>query len=132
MRFSVLLSLSFSTLFLSLAVAGTSYAGALPTDFSKLDSNNDSRVSFPEYKLYADSAGISATEAAQDFVRAAQGDAVLTEDELNLALLSKGKAYAIAPGTTPVTAIPLGPQPLTEVQDVKEEPIYGYETIPQE
>ncbi len=132
MRLSVFLSLSIPTLILAGAVTGTAFAGDLPTDFSKVDGNNDGQVSFSEYKTYADSAGLSTTEAAQDFVRAAQGDAVLTEDELTLALSVKEQAYALQSGTPPSAAIPLGPQPLTEVLNVEEEPIYGYETIPQE
>lgn len=130
MRFSVFFLNSIICLGVTGAFAGTAFAGALPTEFSKLDKNDDNQVSFAEYKLYAERAGVSQTEAAQDFVRAAQGDAILTEDELSLALLMEGKAYALKPGTRPDSLAPLGPQPLSEVQDVKEEPIYGYESIP--
>ena len=132
MRFSVCVFASLFSLSLSVMFTGSASAGALPTEFAKLDKNGDYQVSFAEYKLYADSAGVSPTEAAQDFVRAAQGDAVLTEDELKLALLMEGKAYALKPGTLPNSVIPLGPQPLSDVQDVEEEPIYGYEAIPAE
>ena len=97
----------------SLTLTGTALAGDLPKDFSDLDTNSDSRVNFSEYQAYARAQGVSATEAAQDFVRAAQGDAVLTEDELNLALLMEGQAYALKPKNTPKAAIPLGPQPLS-------------------
>jgi|GEM_PF-6925365 len=113
-----------------LALAAPVLAGDLPTDFAALDTNSDGRVIFSEYQAFAKAEGMSATEAAQDFVRAAQGDAVLTEEELNLALLMEGQAYALKPKNTPKAVIPLGPQPLSEVQDVKEEPIYGYEAIP--
>ena len=132
MRFSACPIIALFTLGLVLGSTDSALAGALPTEFAKLDKNGDHQVSFAEYKLYADSAGVSPTEAAQDFVRAAQGDAVLTEDELKLALLMEGKAYALKPGTLPNSVIPLGPQPLSDVQDVEEEPIYGYEAIPAE
>lgn len=129
MRFSISI-LSFSS---ALVFAGSAFAGALPTQFSSLDKDSNSRVTFAEYKAFAEAAqGLSATEAAQDFVRAAQGDAILTEKELSRALLVEGKAYALKPEKTPKAAIPLGPRPLSDVQDVKEEPIYGYESIPPE
>lgn len=113
-----------------LSLTSPALAADLPKDFSALDKNSDGRVIFSEYQTFAKAKGVSATEAAQDFVRAAQGDAVLTEDELNLALMVEGQAYALKPKNTPKAAIPLGPQPLSEVQDVNEEPIFAYEAIP--
>ena len=132
MRFSACSITALFTLGLVVGSTGSALAGALPTEFTKLDKNGDNQVSFSEYKLYSDSEGLSTTEAAQDFTRAAQGDAILTEDELNLALLMEGKAYALKPGTPPDSFIPRGPQPLSEVESVEDEPIYGYDSIPKE
>lgn len=98
-----------------LALATTASAGPLPSDFDALDADKNGTLSFAEYRVHANAIGLSTTEAAQDFTRAAQGDASLTRDELNLASVLIDDPYALQAFTTP-PALPV-------VETIEEAPI---------
>lgn len=74
---------------------------ALAADFMTLDANADGQVSFDEYKAIAVTEGKTETLAAQEFIRIAQGDTILTEDEFFLADALAGQPYALQ--STPVS-----------------------------
>jgi hypothetical protein len=56
-------------------------------DFAKLDSNSDGKVSFKEYNKMRKSQGMtSTTQAAQEFTRLSNGQAMLSPDQYQMAM----------------------------------------------
>jgi len=117
------MKIAFSVIALT-AITAPVFAG----DFSALDTNADGQVSFAEYKSIAISEGKTTTLAAQEFMRMAQGDAVLTEDEYFLAVALADQPYALQ--SFNVTA-PLPSQPVETVTaiDTVEENLETVESI---
>jgi len=102
------------------AIAGSALAG----DFATLDINTDGQVSFTEYSAYAVAEGKTVTLAAQEFTRIAQGDAIVTEDEMLMAT-----AFADQPYVLQNDAFITEPLPYAPVETV--EPVETFESFPQ-
>ncbi len=102
------------------AIAGTASAG----DFATLDTNTDGQVSFTEYSAHAVAEGKTVTLAAQEFTRIAQGDAIVTEDEMLMA-----STFADQPYVLQNDAFITEPLPYEPVETV--EPVETFESFPQ-
>ncbi len=116
-----------SAAILAAVLASTSaQAGTYPTDFTALDADKNGQVTFAEYSAVVKASGMTTTAAAQQFTRISAGDAVITEDELSLALAFEDQPYAlqavtggqtdISPDISYVSAPEFTPQ-VSEVQD---------------
>ena len=116
-----------SAAILAAVLASTSaLAGTYPTDFTALDADKNGQVTFAEYSAVVKASGMTTTAAAQQFTRISAGDAVITEDELSLALAFEDQPYAlqavtggqtdISPDISYVSAPEFTPQ-VSEVQD---------------
>lgn len=119
------LSLASATLAL---MAAPAFAGNLPTDFSALDKDANGTVTFAEYQAHSDAIGLSTTQAAQDFTRAAQGDAVLTAEELSLALAFEDQPYALQGFTNP-TYVSSESLALPMATTVEDSPVMAFEPM---
>lgn len=111
------------------AVMSTSaFANNLPTDFYALDKDGNGTVTFTEYQAHSQSLGLSTTQAAQDFTRAAQGDALLTAEELSLALAFEDQPYALQSFAAPaeVSSEPLA---LPVAETVEDSPVMAFEPM---
>lgn len=102
------------------AIAGAASAG----DFATLDTNTDGQVSFSEYSAHAVTEGKTVTLAAQEFTRIAQGDAVVTKDEMLMAT-----AFADQPYVLQNDAFITNPPPYAPLETV--EPVETFESVPQ-
>jgi len=101
-----------------IAMTGPAFA----TDFATLDANADGQVSFDEYKTTAVYEGKTATLAAWEFVRMAQGDAILTEGEFFLADALAGQSYAFQPPPVTVETAPMAFEASEVVETVDTSP----------
>lgn len=102
--------------------ATSAWAQTYPSDFAALDADNNGQVTFAEYSAVVKTSGTTTTAAAQQFTRISAGDAVITEDELNLALAFQDQPYALQninneANVSFVSAAPEFEPPVTEVQD---------------
>ncbi len=112
----------------TLVMSTAAFANNLPTDFASLDADKNGSVTFAEYQAHSQTLGLSTTQAAQDFTRAAQGDALLTEEELSLALAFEDQPYALQGFTAPVvTSTEPAPLPVAEI--VEDTPVTAYEPM---
>ena len=112
----------------TLVMSTAAFANNLPTDFAILDTDKNGSVSFAEYQAHSQTLGLSTTQAAQDFTRAAQGDALLTEEELSLALAFEDQPYALQGFAAPVvTSTEPAPLPVAEI--VEDTPVTAYEPM---
>lgn len=109
-------------------MSAPAFANNLPTDFAALDADNSGTVTFEEYQVHSKAIGLSTTQAAQDFTRAAQGDALLTQDELSTALAFADQPYALQ-SFTDATNLPSEPMPLPTAETVEDAPVISYEPM---
>jgi len=106
-----------------LAVTATSaIAQSYPSDFAALDTDKDGQVSFAEYSAIVKTSGVTTTAAAQQFTQISAGDAVITEEELSLALAFQDQPYALqninnGADISYTSSAPAFEPPMSEVQD---------------
>jgi hypothetical protein len=106
-------------------------AGSYPTDFAALDADKNGQVTFAEYSAVVKTSGMTTTAAAQQFTRISAGDAVITEDELNLALAFEGQPYALqaVTGGQPDISYVSAPEFTPQVSEVQDSPVAVSEPI---
>lgn len=101
--------------------AASAIAQSYPSDFAALDADNNGQVSFAEYSAVTKASGLTTTAAAQQFTRISAGDAIITEDEFNLALAFQDQPYALQnfnnETSVSFVAAPDFEPPVNEVQD---------------
>lgn len=102
-----------------------------PTDFAALDADKNGQVSFAEYSKVVKTRGLTMTAAAQQFTRISAGDAVITEDELNLALAFQDQPYALQNlnAGANISYVNTAPEFAPQVSEIEESPIMESEPI---
>jgi len=107
----------------TLALTATSaFAENYPSDFTALDADKNGQVTFAEFSAVVKNNGLTTTAAAQQFTRISAGDAIITEEELSLALAFQDQPYALQninndANVSFVSAAPAFEPPVSEVQD---------------
>ncbi len=115
-----------------MALAATSaMAQMYPTDFAALDADKNGQVSFAEYSKVVKTSGLTTTAAAQQFTRISAGDAVITEEELNLALAFQDQPYALQNlnAGANISYANTAPEFEPQVSEIEESPIMDSEPI---
>lgn len=115
-----------------MALAATSATAQMyPTDFAGLDADKNGQVSFAEYSKVVKTSGLTTTAAAQQFTRISAGDAVITEEELNLALAFQDQPYALqnVNDGANISYANTAPEFEPQVSDIQASPIMESEPI---
>lgn len=102
--------------------ATSAIAQSFPSDYTALDADKNGQVTFAEYSAVVKTSGLTTTAAAQQFTRISAGDAIITEDELNLALAFQDQPYALqnvnsGADISYASTAPEFEPPVSEVQD---------------
>ncbi len=123
----------------SACITAAALAGPYPTDFTALDADKNGQVTFAEYAAVVKTSGMTTTAAAQQFTRISAGDAVITEDELSLALAFEDQPYAlqavtggqtdISPDISPDISYVSAPEFTPQVSEVQDSPVAASEPI---
>ena len=115
-----------------MALAATSaMAQIYPTDFAALDADKNGQVSFAEYSRVVKTSGLTTTAAAQQFTRISAGDAVITEEELSLAIAFQDQPYALqnVNAGANISYTNTAPEFAPQVSEIEESPIMESEPI---
>ena len=116
-------------------ISAPALAGTYPTDFTALDADKNGQVTFAEYSAVVKTSGMTTTAAAQQFTRISAGDAVITEDELSLALAFEDQPYALQAVTggqtdiSPDISYVSAPEFTPQVSEVQGSPVADAEPI---
>lgn len=116
----------------ALALTATSVmAQSYPSDFAGLDADKNGQVTFAEYSAALKTSGMSRTAAAQQFTKISAGDAIITEEELSLALAFQDQPYALQNinGGANISYAATAPEIEPPVTEVQETPILESEPI---
>jgi len=102
--------------------ATSAIAQTYPSDFAGLDADKNGQVTFAEYSKVVKTSGMTTTAAAQQFTRISPGDAIITEEELSLALAFQDQPYALQninndANISLVSTAPAFEPPVSEVQE---------------
>lgn len=102
-----------------------------PTDFAALDADQNGQVSFAEFSKVVKTSGLTTTAAAQQFTRISAGDAIITEEELNLAIAFQDQPYALQNmnAGASISYANTAPEFAPQVNEIEESPIGGSEPI---
>ncbi len=116
-------------------ISAPALAGPYPTDFTALDADKNGQVTFAEYSAVVKTSGMTTTAAAQQFTRISAGDAVITEDELSLALAFEDQPYALQAvtggqtDTSPDISYVSAPEFTPQVSEVQDSPVADSEPV---